>query len=260
MAYSQELKIALEAARAAGEIQLAHRGKVLNIETKGDSSPVTQVDKLCEQVIRDAILKHFLGEESVEDKGISGRRWIVDPLDGTRPYIRGVPTHSVLIALDDGNGMAVGCMHLPALGETYWASKGGGAFLNDSPLHVSKASRLSEVFGSGFGFIEKAGTMEANRLLRLMGDWGYAYGFMDAYTYGCIAAGRIDACVNLLDKPWDCAAAVCIIEEAGGRFSDVRGAPSVYNGSCILSNGLVHEAVLEYFSGLHFQDTTRSNV
>jgi histidinol-phosphatase len=82
-----------------------------------------------------------------------------------------------------------------------------------------------------------------------MGAWEYAYGFMDAYTYGSIAAGRIDASVNLLDKPWDCAAAVCIIQEAGGRFSDINGNNTIYSGSCVLSNGIVHEAVLEYFRG-----------
>ena len=252
MPYDQELKIALSAARAAGEIQMQHRGALLNIETKGDASPVTQVDRLCEEVIADRVRKGFprdgfLGEETGEDKGSSGRKWIVDPLDGTRPYIRGIPTFSALIALEDGGDLVVGCMHLPGLGETYWAGKGGGAFLNDRPLRVSATAGLSEVFGSAFGYIEKAGGREAQRLLRLMGKWTYSYGFMDAYTYGCIAAGRIDVCVNLLDKPWDCAAAVCIIEEAGGRFSDINGKRSVYNGSCILSNGLVHDAVLEYF-------------
>jgi len=256
MTYNQELRVALDAARAAGEIQLAHLGKILAVETKSDCSPVTEVDRSCESIIRDMIRRNFprdgfLGEESGEEKGSSGRKWIVDPLDGTRPYIRGVPTHSVLIALEDGNAMAVGCMHLPALRETYWASKGDGAFLNNRRLRVSGASKLVDVFGSAFGYVEKSGTPEGARLLRLMGSWGYAYGFMDAYTYGCIAAGRIDASVNLLDKPWDCAAAACIIEEAGGRFSDLHGEASVYNGACVLSNGLVHEAVLEYFSSIN---------
>jgi len=259
MHYNQELSCALNAARAAGEIQLAHQGKMLTIETKGDTSPVTQVDKECESLIRDMVrrsfpLDGFLGEETGEEKGTSGRTWIVDPLDGTRPYIRGVPTHSVLIGLEDGNTMAVGCIHLPALRETYWASRGDGAFLNNQRLRVSTASRLIDVFGSGFGFVEKSSTPQGRQLLQLMGAWGYAYGFMDAYTYGSIAAGRIDASVNLLDKPWDCAAAVCVIEEAGGRFSDLAGQSSVYNGSCILSNGLVHDAVLEYFSASRLTD------
>jgi histidinol phosphatase-like enzyme (inositol monophosphatase family) len=255
MNYSQELKTALEAVRAAGEIQMRHRTARLDISIKTDDSPVTQVDALCERTIRDMLLRNFpsdgfLGEETGGETGTSGRKWIVDPLDGTRPYIRGIPTHSSLIALEDGGEMTVGCMNLPALGEIYWASKGGGAFLNGGPLRVSKASRLADIMGCGIGFVEKNGTREGAKLVELMGRWGYAYGFMDAYSYGCVAAGRLDASVNLLDKPWDCAAAVCIVQEAGGRFSDIRGEASVYNGSCVLTNGLVHDAVLEYFQGL----------
>jgi histidinol-phosphatase len=252
MAYNQELQIAREAAGKAGEIQLFYRNKLLHIENKSDASPVTDVDKLCEQVIHDIFKKHFptdgfLGEETGLDSGTSGRKWIVDPLDGTRPYIRGIPTHSTLIALEDHDELVVGCMNLPALREMYWANKGGGAYLNGGSIHVSETPHLSKILGSAFGFIEKADMPDAHSLLKLMGSWGYAYGFMDAYTYGSIAAGRIDASVNLLDKPWDCAAAVCIIREAGGRFSDIRGRNSIYTGSCVLSNGFVHEAVLEYF-------------
>ena len=252
MAYAHELKIALEAARAAGEIQMQHRLGRLNISIKDDASPVTEVDRLCERTIRDLIKRHFpadgfLGEETGEEKGTSGRKWIVDPLDGTRPYIRGIPTHSALIALEDGDDMTVGCMNLPAMEEMYWASNGGGAFLNGNQLHVSKLASLQEIMGCALGFADKQGPRDAARLLQLMETWGYTYGFMDAYTYGSIAAGRIDACVNLHDKPWDCAAAVCIVREAGGRFSDIHGNDSVYNGSCILTNGLVHDAILKYF-------------
>ena len=103
------------------------------------------------------------------------------------------------------------------------------------------------MIGSGFGFIQKSRTQEAQQLVSLMKSWDYAYGFMDAYSYGSVAAGRLDVCVNLCDKPWDCAAAACIVTEAGGRFSDIHGAASVYNGSVVLSNGFVHDAVLEYF-------------
>jgi histidinol-phosphatase len=252
MNYNQELKIALEAVRAAGEIQLRHRKNILNVKIKSDYSPVTEVDGLCESVIRDKLLHSFphdgfLGEETGEDQGTSGRKWIVDPLDGTRPYIRGIPTHSSLIALEDGGDLILGCMNLPALNEIYWAAKGGGAFLNGAPLRVSTISRLQDSLGSAFGFAEKSKAPEVNQLLQLMKQFGYVYGFMDAFTYGCIASGRIDASINLLDKPWDCAAAVCIVREAGGRFTDINGAESVYNGSCILSNGLVHDEVLKYF-------------
>jgi histidinol-phosphatase len=138
-------------------------------------------------------------------------------------------------------------MNLPALGEMYWASKGNGAFLNDDRLHVSKVASLQDIMGCALGFVDEQGTGDAAKLLQLMRTWNYMYGFMDAYSYGSIAAGRIDAGVNLLDKPWDCAAAVCIVCEAGGRFSDIRGKASVYNGSCVLTNGLVHDAILKYF-------------
>jgi fructose-1,6-bisphosphatase/inositol monophosphatase family enzyme len=213
---------------------------------------VTEVDALCERTIRDLVSRHFprdgfLGEETGEQKGESGRRWIVDPLDGTRPYIRRIPTHSALIALEDGDEVVVGCMNLPAMKETYWADKGGGAFFNGEPLHVSTVAELGGVLGCAMGFVEKNATHEGAKLIDLMKKWNYAYGFMDAYSYGCIAAGRLDASVNLLDKPWDCAAAACIVEEAGGRYSDIRGRRTVHSGSIILTNGLVHDAILEYF-------------
>jgi fructose-1,6-bisphosphatase/inositol monophosphatase family enzyme len=101
--------------------------------------------------------------------------------------------------------------------------------------------------GSALGFVERSGSPEAQALLELMGEWDYTFGFMDAYTYGSIAAGRIDVCVNLLDKPWDNAAAVCIVEQAGGRFSDLTGTPSIYNGATVLTNGRLHAAVLAHF-------------
>jgi histidinol phosphatase-like enzyme (inositol monophosphatase family) len=252
MAYRQELKVALEAAKAAGEIQMRRRPDILRVTVKSDASPVTEVDKLCEETIRDIIRRQFpsdgfLGEETGEETGTSGRKWIVDPLDGTRPYIRRIPTHSALIALEDGDDVVVGCMNLPAMKETYWATKGGGAFLNGDPLRVSTIADLGEVMGCALGFADKTAPNGAARLIELMGTWGYTYGFMDAYSYGCIAAGRLDAGVNLLDKAWDCAAGACIVREAGGRFSDLRGLPTVHGGSIILTNGLVHEAILEYF-------------
>jgi histidinol-phosphatase len=251
--YEHEIKAMLQAASAAGDIQREMRKEILNIETKSDASPVTQVDKRCEQIIRDTIHKQFptdgfLGEEYGSDEGSSGRKWIIDPLDGTRPYIHNIPTHSVLIALEEEGALVAGCMHFPALNEMCWAGKGSGAFLNNNRIHVSQTAHMNDIFGTGFGFVEQADTHNAAQLLVLMQQWNYAYGFMDAFTYRCIAAGGVDVCVNLLDKPWDCAAAACIITEAGGRFSDITGKQTIYNGSCIISNGLVHDAVVEYFS------------
>jgi histidinol-phosphatase len=252
MSYDAEIRTATEAAIAAGAVQLDKRNDSLHVETKPDRSPVTDVDTLCEKIIRDMLTKRFpgdgfLGEETGEEKGSTGRKWIVDPLDGTRPFIRGLPTFSVLIALEDGGELVAGCIHLPAMGELYVAQKGKGASCNNRGIRVSSTRTLAHAIGSGFGFVEKAATAEGKALGSLMQQWDYAYGFMDAFTYGCIAAGKLDASINLLDKPWDCAAAACIVSEAGGRYSDINGNRSVYNGSIILSNGFIHDAVVEYF-------------
>jgi histidinol-phosphatase len=252
MAYERELGIARLAAHKAGDIQLAGRRNHGGITLKTDSSPVTAIDLASENAISETLLAAFpgdgfLGEESGGMAGTSGRRWIVDPLDGTRPFIHGLPTFSSLIALEEDNNIVVGVMHLPAMQETYWAAAGGGAFCNGVPLRVSSTKTISAAFASALGFVEKAATSDGQRLLGCMRQWDYCYGFMDAYSYGCVAAGCLDACVNLLDKPWDCAAAACIVVEAGGRYSDLRGNQTVHGGTIILSNGFLHDTLVEYF-------------
>ncbi|MBD3393302.1 MAG: histidinol phosphatase [Chitinivibrionales bacterium] len=252
VAFEQELQQARAAAQRAGALQEERRERLDAVEHKQDDSPVTEVDRACEALIRDALLAAFpsdgfLGEETGAHTGHSGRTWIVDPLDGTRPYVRGIPTYSALIALEDGDGPALGIMHLPAMRQTYWAARGGGAFLNGAPIHVSATGTLSRAMGSALGHIQKADTAAGRSLARVMGAWDYAYGFMDAYSYGCVAAGRLDVCVNLLDKAWDCAAAACIVREAGGRYTDIRGHANIYHGSIVLSNGRLHDEVLSFF-------------
>jgi histidinol-phosphatase len=252
MPYSRELAVALTAAKEAGDIQRKFEQKLPPVELKEDRSPVTDVDRACETTIRDRLMADFpddgfYGEESPRLRGKTGRQWIVDPLDGTRPYLRGIPTYSVLIALEEDGDPVVGVIHLPAMGQTCWASRGNGAFLNGNPIRVSSVPSLDAAMGSALGFVEKAELPEGKRLLSLMRSWGYAYGFMDAYSYVCVASGRLDVAVNLLDKPWDCASAACIVREAGGAFSDIRGDQTVHGGSIVLSNGLLHESTLRYF-------------
>lgn len=250
MDYTQELRTALALARQAGEIQQAGKRNALGIERKADASPVTVVDRACEELISNGLHDafpddSFLGEESGSHAGTSDRTWIVDPLDGTRPFIRGIPTYACLIALQANQSPVVGVIHLPALNETYCASIGGGAFLNDQPIHVSQTRELSQAMGSALGHVQRQETPLGRRLMTVMGEWDYTYGFMDNYSYGCVAAGRLDLCVNLLDKAWDCAAAACIVSEAGGAYSDVDGNRTIHNGSIILSNGFLHDAILE---------------
>lgn len=253
MTYNQELSLVLKTAQEAGAIQRQFEQNLPTIEFKDDLSPVTNVDRECESLIRDRLLSAFpcdgfCGEESGKIAGTSGRQWIVDPLDGTRPYLRGIPTYSVLIALEDAGDPVAGVIHLPAMDTTCWATRGCGAFLNGKPIRVSSTSSFNRTLGSAMGLIEKADSPEGRQLFKLARTWDYTYGFMDAFTYVCIASGKIDIVVNLLDKPWDCASAACIVREAGGKFSDIQGASTVHNGSIILSNGILHDQALSFFS------------
>jgi histidinol-phosphatase len=253
MGYERELAVALKVAKEAGAVQRAHEKKLHHIELKSDLSPVTEVDRACETLIRRRLLSKFpgdgfYGEESPRTPGKSRRQWIVDPLDGTRPFVRGIPTYSVLITLENAGDPVVGVIHLPALGLTCWASRRGGAFLNGTRIHVSTVSSPGAAMGTALGFVEKAHNPAGKRLLALMRTWNYAYGFMDACSYVCVACGKLDIAVNLLDKPWDCAAAACIVREAGGMFSDIRGNSTVHGGSIILSNGLLHQSAVRCFS------------
>ncbi|MBD3242672.1 MAG: histidinol-phosphatase [Chitinivibrionales bacterium] len=248
-----ELRVARELCARAARVQLESRPSPETIAAKPDGSPVTDVDRRCEEIIVEGIERVFpddgiLGEETGEHAGQSGRQWVVDPLDGTRPYIRGIPTYSVLLALEDHGEPVVGVVHLPALGIECWASRGSGAFLNGERTRVSATTELGDAIGSALGFIERADEPIAGRLLAMMRRWGYVYGFMDAYSYVAVASGKLDLCVNLLDKSWDCAAGACIVSEAGGRFSDIEGRASTHNGTIVLSNGLLHETVLRSFA------------
>lgn len=252
MKYEPELKTALASAVKAGATQLEFQNNLKSIVLKDDRSPVTEVDRQCEKMIRDELLEAypqdgFLGEETGDHTGTSSRRWIIDPLDGTRPFIRGIPTFSVLIALEEDGIPVLGVIHLPALSLTCWASRNRGAFLNGKRIHVSTVDNLEKTMGSALGFVEKSDTREGKQLFSLMGKCDYNYGFMDAFSYVCVAAGKLDFCVNLLDKAWDCAAAACIVTEAGGMFSDIKGVQSVHNGSFVLSNGILHNRILEFF-------------
>jgi histidinol phosphatase-like enzyme (inositol monophosphatase family) len=253
MNYTKELQCAIEAAQQAGNLQQEMSTRIQSIVRKSDRSPVTEVDKQCELLIQKHLLSEFpadsfLGEETGNSAGSLTRKWIVDPIDGTRPYIRNIPTYSVLIALEEHSEPVVGVIHLPAMGITCWASKGSGAYLNNKPIRVSDTATLSECTGSALGFLEMSGTAEGQRLFSLMKSWDYNYGFMDAYSYVCVASGRLDLAVNLLDKAWDCASAACIITEAGGVFSDIHGNKSVHNGSIVFGNPSIHKEAIKFFN------------
>lgn len=253
--FQKELTLAIEIAHQIGQEQLKSRQCFGQIIKKSDKSPVTEIDKKCENLIIQKVEKAFpndgfLGEETGSRQGTNNRRWIIDPLDGTRPYIRQIPTYSVLLSLEVEGKNVLGVIGLPEMGIISWGCVGVGAYVNNKRVHVSNVNSLNDSMASSLGLIEKKDTIEGKKLLELMSSIDYSYGFMDAYSYVAVASGKLDFTVNLLDKPWDCAAGACIVEQAGGTFSDIKGNQSVHNGSIILSNGLLHNRILEYFTGI----------
>jgi len=250
MPYETEIELLKEIVLVVGEYQLEMQPKLKKINLKEDRSPFTEVDVNSENMIKEKISEKFtddgfLGEESGITYGKSSRRWIIDPLDGTRPYIHGIPTHSILIALEDKGELVAGIAHFPALKETYWASKNGGAFCNGEKISVSKTDKIEDCMASGLGVVEEANEKNGKLLIEILNKCDSFYGFMDAYSYTAVAAGKMDFFVSLLDKAWDRAPLAIIVKEAGGIFSDFDGKETIYSKEFIVSNKNMFKEVLE---------------
>lgn len=255
------LDAALRAARDAGDLALrAFRTRTFDTDFKTDGSPVTAADRGAELLARDMLLKAFpddgfLGEEFGEVPGRSGIRWIVDPIDGTTSFTRGVPLWGTMIGLECGGRTVLGVIDFPALGSRLYAAQGGGAWHEPEPgvppvrAAVSETSRLGDALWltTSHDYFRRAGReAEYGRLLRAVGS---SRGWSDCYAVLLLATGRADAVVEPLVKPWDLAAIVPIIEEAGGRFSDFAGTPSIHSGNCLATNGQLHGDLLAVIQG-----------
>jgi histidinol phosphatase-like enzyme (inositol monophosphatase family) len=243
------LSLALEIAQEAGTVSLHHFGGVLESETKRDGTPVTAADKAAESLLRDRILDRFpdhgiLGEEFGETNPGASIRWILDPIDGTRSFQRGVPLFGVLIGVEVEGKPLVGVAHFPALGETVGAALGHGCTWNDRPVRVSPVSHLSQAAAlttDPMELLEGPLARGWDRLAReasLVRSWG------DAYGHALVATGRAEVMVDPILSPWDAAPFVPILYEAGGRFTDLGGEPRLDGGSGISTNGILHEQVL----------------
>jgi histidinol-phosphatase len=234
------LEFAVSAAREAGEIALASFGSA-HAEWKGDGSEVTEADRASESHLRaligdahpgDAVL----GEEGGDTTGETGRRWILDPIDGTRSFVSGVPLFAVLVALEEGGVMRLGCCHFPALGETLVAATGAGAWLNGERARVSDCDALdaARVVTSGLEYWRDWASPEGLAgWRRLVGACRFARTWGDAYGYSLVASGRAD----LLADPacgalWDVAPMQVILPEAGATFTTLAGgAPAPWTSS-----------------------------
>lgn len=249
------LDFALDMARVAETIILSHYQQGVAIEKKRDSSPVTIADRSAEEAIRAGIAKSFptdgvLGEEFGETAGTSGFRWILDPLDGTKSFIHGTPLFGTLIGLEFAGRCVLGVCHFPVLGETAWGAKGLGSWFrkgNEAPRRsqVSQIDRLEDALFcfttvQGFGRIGRP-----DAFTTFVDRCGLARGWGDCYGHVLVATGRAELMVDPLMNPWDIAALVPIVEEAGGAFLSWNGAKGDHTaGNGISVNGQLAEAVL----------------
>jgi histidinol phosphatase-like enzyme (inositol monophosphatase family) len=249
----RRLEVAIAAAKAGGEVALRYFRTGIAVERKQDRSPVTIADREAEQraaaVLREAFPEHgILGEEYGEQGG-AGPRWIIDPIDGTKSFIRGIPFFATLVALEEDGEITTGAVYAPAMGDLLYARKGEGAFDNNGQLRVSTVDTVERsmlVFG-GAGALRTRGYWGAYE--RLVDHSGRQRAYGDFFGYTFIARGQAEAMIDVDLKPWDLAALKIIIEEAGGRFTDFTNRPTAYGGNALASNGVVHEALLELISG-----------
>ena len=243
------LEVAIAAAKAAGAVAMGYFRTGLTVEYKGDRSPVTRADRECEQCIIDVLRAAFpeygvVGEEFGERSGAHAR-WIIDPIDGTKNFIRGIPYFATLIGLEEDGDITVGVIYAPAVDDLLYAQKGQGAFDGNGRLHVSPIPSLRQgllVFG-GIDIFRAAGRWDAfERLVRASGR---QRGFGDYFGHTFVARGQAEAMIEIDLKPWDMAALKIVVEEAGGRFTDFTGVPTIYGGSALASNGRIHDEVLD---------------
>jgi histidinol-phosphatase len=263
--YGDDLRLALALADAADAVTMERfRALDLKVETKPDLTPVSEADKAAEELIRGQLSRArprdaVLGEEFGADGG-GPRRWIVDPIDGTKNYVRGVPVWATLIALairggstpgQDADEVVVGVVSAPALGRRWWAVKGGGAYTGRSLSSAQRlrVSRVESLGDASFAYSSLSGWEERGRLdgfLDLTRACWRTRGYGDFWPYMMVAEGSVDACAEPELSLWDMAALDIVVRESGGRFTSLGGATGPFGGNAAASNGLLHDEVLGY--------------
>jgi len=249
-ALDSDLALALELADLADSLTM-DRFRVLDlaVDTKPDRTPVTEADRAVEAALREQLGRArpgdaVIGEEEGE-QGSGPRRWIVDPIDGTKSYLRGAPVWATLLALEDGGELVVGVASAPALGRRWWAARGSGAFANGELINVSRVHDLADatlcftdvgafaLYGMWDEFVALGSRVWDRR------------GFGDFWGHVLVAEGTADVMVEPIVNLWDVAPVLVIVEEAGGRVTDRSGRRTADGGNAVTTNGLLHDAVLE---------------
>ena len=253
MPFSQEIETARRIADLSAKLALRHQKAGISAENKPDDSPVTIADKECEQLIAKMLEEAFpddgiLGEEGSRKESKSGRRWIVDPIDGTRDFVRGNRLWSVLIAFEAQGEVQAGVVHLPLMGSTCWGARGGGSFRNDVRLRVSSIDKPEHAVISlnSLNRVKNASLRDLmTSYLTLFWAFRCLGGTPDAMM---VAEGQMDAWVEPKVAPWDMAAAQVILEEAGAVFFAFNGKRSIYEGNCVACTPGLEASMREFFT------------
>jgi histidinol-phosphatase len=252
---SADLAFAHELADAAAEVTMSWFGHRLPVELKDDETPVTEVDRRAEQAIRAAVAARFpgdgvLGEEGGLQEGTNGRRWVIDPVDGTKLYAEGIPLWTTLIALEIDGAPTVGVADAPAIGDRYHAIRGRGAWRGDRRLRVSDIGSLAESFVAHSGVEEWIAGGKGDALLRVAARARRTRGLSDAWAHLLVAQGSVEALLEHEPcQTWDWAATGLIVEEAGGCLTTLSGARPSPGEDLLVSNGVVHREVVELLAG-----------
>ena len=252
---ASDLRLALSLADAADALTLDRFGALdLRVDSKPDLTPVSDADLACERLLRDRLAQErpddaVLGEEFGGDQLLSGRQWVIDPIDGTKNFVRGVPVWATLIALLVDGVPVVGVVSAPALSRRWWASAGAGAFaaVDAGPARPISVSRVGDLESSSLAFSSLSGWRERgirDRFVDLTDRVWRVRGYGDFFNYCLVAEGAVDIAAEPEVSLWDLAPLDVLVREAGGRFTDLEGLPGPAGGSAVATNGLLHDEVL----------------
>jgi histidinol phosphatase-like enzyme (inositol monophosphatase family) len=243
------LAVAADAAYLAGRRTLAYFNAEVAVETKADATPVTRADREAEQVIRDRVGRFYpdhsiLGEEQGESRGRNvNYRWIIDPIDGTKSFIHGVPLYGVLIGVEVRGRPSVGAIYLPATDELVLAADGLGCTWNGRPARVSTVARLEDATITTSSITSSLARSDAFERISARAKLTRAWG--DAYGYVLVATGRAEVMIDPRLNPWDCAPLPPILRESGGRFASWSGKDTIWGHDGFATNAALYEPVLE---------------
>jgi len=240
MLFEKEREVACRIAEQAGRLALENYARGFASETKPDDSPVTSADRANERLIAKLLEEAFpddglLGEEGAAREGCSGRRWIIDPIDGTRSFMRGIPTWGVMLALEAEGNVVAGACYLAALGELYSAAAGMGAYCNGTRIHCSPAKTPGQALLCLTGLDKVAKRNWGERLLPWITQFWSVRSMGGCIDAMCVASGRAEVWITMEGKAWDLAPLKIIGEEAGASFFNFDGKSSIYGGNCVLT-------------------------